>query len=224
MGPSITLNPPAAHWHYQTSSPSPSPSPVFTFHRKLPNYSQSPLHSLPSLAKSLNLGHVLLKDESQRFGLPSFKILGASWAVYHAVADRLGLDVFSPEAQAIPLSGLGALAKEKGVDIKLVTCTEGNWGRAVARMAGYMGVSVVVYVPSHMTKATRDRIKEEGADVVVAEGDYDVVAGVARAEAEKLGERGLLVMDIAWEGYETVPQVCALALPVNVGLQVEIHR
>src|ERR1700741_323232 len=60
------------------------------FHRRLPGYRVSPLVEAPRLAEVLGVAKVFVKDETSRFGLPSFKILGASWATYAALRDRLG--------------------------------------------------------------------------------------------------------------------------------------
>jgi diaminopropionate ammonia-lyase len=151
---------------------------------------------LPDLAKQLGLGHVLLKDESNRLGLPAFKILGASWAVYKAVAAQCGLPLNSS------LKEVGVAAKTSG--IRLVTCTEGNWGRAVSRMAKYLDLTAIIFVPDFMDQATQRKIESEGAEVVVVDGDYDFSIKAAREEADK---GGLLVMDVSWEGYETIPEV-----------------
>src|SRR4051812_44311881 len=56
------------------------------FHRRLPGYAPTPLIDAPEIAEMLGVRQVLLKNESSRFGLPAFKILGASWAVYRARA------------------------------------------------------------------------------------------------------------------------------------------
>ncbi|KAK4129112.1 tryptophan synthase beta subunit-like PLP-dependent enzyme [Parathielavia appendiculata] len=217
----IYHNSAAIEWRFQSHRRSPSQSElhVQSFHRLLPNYAETPLHSLQSLAKELNLGHVLLKDESLRLGLPSFKILGASWAVYRTVIERLGLDAQSflrQNEQYLDLSLLGAAAHRKGRDLKLVTCTEGNWGRAVARMARYMGIPAVVYVPAHMPETTRNMIRGEGAEVRVVDGDYDVAVEATKEAA--MVDGSLLVMDISWEGYETVPQF------VVEGYQTMLHE
>ena len=66
-------------------------SEVEAFHRSLPDYAETRLHSLPSIAEDLGFSHVLLKDESTRFGLPSFKIAGASWAIHNALCKHLSL-------------------------------------------------------------------------------------------------------------------------------------
>jgi diaminopropionate ammonia-lyase len=181
---------------------------VLAFHQKLPHYGQTPLQSLPQVAKELQLGHVLVKDESNRFGLPSFKILGASWAVYRALADRLRLD---PAAFMDDNPGnqfwarLGSMARAEG--LSLVTCTEGNWGRAVARMARYIGIAAVIYVPSFMPETTRVRIRSEGAELLVVDGSYDDGVAAARAESER-NQLAILAMDIGWEGYTSFPGVC----------------
>jgi diaminopropionate ammonia-lyase len=187
------VNPLAAVWSYTGPPPS---SAVEPFHKSLPSYSVTPLHSLPELAKKLGLGHIILKDESYRLGLPAFKILGASWACHKLIASKCNLPLTAS------LKELGSAAREHG--IKLVTCTEGNWGRAVARMAKYLQVPATVAVPNFMNRATQLLIESEGARVVVVDGDYDMSIGWARNEAEK---GGLLVMDVAWEGYQEIPEV-----------------
>ena len=55
-------------------------------------YEETPLVDAPKLAGALGVGKVFVKDESSRLGLPAFKVLGASWAVYRALEDRLGQD------------------------------------------------------------------------------------------------------------------------------------
>ena len=183
----------AASWEYNGPPPNPAVEP---FHKGLPNYSVTPLHSLSELAKNLDLGHVLLKDESHRLGLPAFKILGASWACHKLIASKCNLPLTAG------LDELGAAAREHGIE--LVTCTEGNWGRAIARMARYLQIPATIAVPNFMDQATQLLIESEGARVVVVDGDYDVSIEWARNEAEK---GGLLIMDVSWEGYEEIPEV-----------------
>lgn len=195
MGKVIQLNPSASQW---TCAPPPQSS-VEGFHRSLADYNETHLHSLPDLASSLGISHLLLKDESNRFGLPAFKIVGASWAVYKAVCQKVNL------APTVSLEEVGKAAREQNV--KLVTCTEGNWGRAVARMGKLMGVKVRIYVPWFMTEGTQAKIRSEGAEVLVVEGgNYDDTISASRKDSEVEG--ALLVMDTSWEGYEEIPEVC----------------
>jgi diaminopropionate ammonia-lyase len=183
----------AAAWKYNGPRINPEVEP---FHRSLPDYAVTPLTPLSDLAKELGLGQVLLKDESDRLGLPAFKILGASWAVFKAVAAKCKLPLTST------LEETGAMAKK--MNIRLVTCTEGNWGRAVSRMAKYLEIEAIIFVPDFMDEATQRKIKGEGAKVIVVAGDYDYSIEKAREEAEK---DDLLVMDVSWDGYEVIPEV-----------------
>ena len=154
------------------------PSGAFAFHRSLPGYAPTPLLSAPTLAVELGVGGVFVKDESSRLGLPAFKVLGASWAC-HRVLER------HPGAM-------------------LVTATDGNHGRAVARMAAHFGVPATVFVPLIMRDEAVARIRDEGADIVRVTGDYDAAVRRAAAFASDDPEREL-VQDTAWEGYEQVP-------------------
>jgi diaminopropionate ammonia-lyase len=85
-----------------------------------------------------------------------------------------------------------------------VTATDGNHGRAVARMAAHFGVRAIVFVPVAMLPQTAARIAAEGAKVVWVDGDYnDAVRCAAAFAADQPGRA--LVQDTAWAGYEQVP-------------------
>jgi diaminopropionate ammonia-lyase len=202
------INPTAQSW----SSEMPIDPAVEAFHRSLPDYNTTPLVSLPQKATEFGLGHVLVKAETQRFGLPAFKIVGASYGIYRALADTLNLPA------TLSLEELGAAARTAGA--KLVTSTEGNWGRAVARMGKYLNVPVTVYVPHFMDEATQKKIASEGATVIKISGDYDESVKTAEREAETTG--AVLAMDTAWEGYQKVPEVgpnhALLAVQLLIGL------
>ncbi len=148
------------------------------FHQSLPGYAPTPLVSLPELAAELGVGRVLVKDESSRLGLPAFKVLGASWACHQVLARRPGAT--------------------------LVTGTDGNHGRAVARMAAHFGVRAIVFVPATMLPRTAALIEGEGAEVVHVDGDYDEAVRAAAALAVAHADHAL-VQDTAWPGYEQVP-------------------
>jgi diaminopropionate ammonia-lyase len=142
--------------------------------------------------------NVWVKDESARLGLPAFKILGASWAVYKALEERLPRGEFGDWGTVEEL-------KEKLEPLRpldLVTATDGNHGRALAHVAGLLGLGARIFVPEGMVAARREAIAGEGADVVVVKGTYD--EAVERS-AEEAGERGLVVSDMAWPGYERIP-------------------
>lgn len=61
---------------------------ALSFHRRFPGYNPTPLRECPAVAKSLQVGRVFVKEEAGRFGLPSFKMVGALWGVYRALVAR----------------------------------------------------------------------------------------------------------------------------------------
>ena len=63
------------------------------FHKSFPQYSVTPLTGLPHLAEYLGLKKLYVKDESYRFGLNAFKVLGGSYAIARYMAQQLGKDV-----------------------------------------------------------------------------------------------------------------------------------
>ncbi|WP_413701805.1 hypothetical protein ACLKMH_09845 [Psychromonas sp. KJ10-10] len=65
------------------------------FHQRLPNYKATPLHQLTSLAENFSLKNILVKDESYRFGLNAFKMLGGVYAIARLLCDEFKLDIDS---------------------------------------------------------------------------------------------------------------------------------
>ena len=188
------FNPSAHTWRSQYAI---DPA-VLRFHKGLPEYNQTQLLSLPqSFAEQHRLGKVFLKDESHRFGLPAYKILGASWGCYRAVTKHLDLP---------PASSIDDVRNEvRQKDLQFYTATDGNWGRAVARMGAKLGAKAFIYVPKVMVESTKEKIRQEGATVVVADGNYDMA--VRQAERDATASKGLLIEDTAWPGYEEIPKV-----------------
>lgn len=168
------------------------------FHERLPGYERTPLISAPELARMLNVGEVLLKDESSRLGLPAFKILGASWAIYRALEAHLGRE-FRPWATLEELREQLASSRP----MTLAAATDGNHGRAVAHMARLLGFKARIYVPAGTAQARIDGLASEGAAVEVVDGTYD--DAVARS-ARDASERCLVISDTSWPGYEDVPR------------------
>ncbi|MBA2277329.1 MAG: pyridoxal-phosphate dependent enzyme, partial [Chloroflexia bacterium] len=171
---------------------------ALAFHRRLPGYAVTPLHDVPALTRTLGVGQVLVKDESRRLGLPAFKMLGASWAVYRALRERLPdlgddwADVAELRQRVAPLRPL-----------TLAAATDGNHGRAVARMARLIGFDAAIFVPAGTARARIDAIAGEGVIVEVVPGTYD---DAVRRSAEGMGAHRLVISDTAWPGYETIPR------------------
>ncbi|HEY5171473.1 MAG TPA: pyridoxal-phosphate dependent enzyme, partial [Acidimicrobiia bacterium] len=171
--------------------------PSAQFHRRFPGYAPTRVVDAPALARELGLAAVSVKDESHRLGLPSFKILGASWAVYRLLVGRLGRE---PEWRdlddlRVAFAPLGRLT--------LVAATDGNHGRAVAHMARLLGYSARILVPAGTAAARIDAIAGEGASVTVVDGTYD---DAVRAASRCAAEAVLVVSDTSWDGYTEVPR------------------
>ncbi len=164
----------------------PVPSDVLVFHRSLAGYVPTRLVELPAIAAELGVARVFAKDESSRLGLPAFKALGASWAIHRALEER----AIAGQAADGPVT--------------FVTATDGNHGRAVARMSRLLGHRARITVPDGVHPAAIAAIRAEGAPVTSVGGSYDdAVAAAARGAAAD--PRAVLLQDTAWPGYETVP-------------------
>jgi len=168
------------------------------FHQRLPGYAPTALIDAPEIARMLGVGQVLLKDESSRLGLPAFKILGASWAVYRALETRLGKSLEPWKTIAEVRERIAPLRP-----LTLATATDGNHGRAVAHVAAMFGFAARIYIPAGTAQARIDGIAGEGAQVEIVDGTYD--HAVARA-AQDANERCLIISDTSWSGYEDIPR------------------
>jgi len=189
----VYINPSAGTWSHTYEA---SVTQAQEFHYRLPGYQETPLIPLPSTAKALGVKAVFVKDESNRLGLPAFKILGASWGTFRAIASQTGLSLDSD------LEEISKTARNSG--IILFAATEGNHGRAVARMGKILNIPVRIFMSKFADAETVGKIESEGAEVTAITGDYD--EAVARASNEsKATPNGLLIQDNAFENYEEVP-------------------
>src|SRR5699024_9284158 len=170
------------------------------FHKSFPQYTVTPLHKLSALASFLGVKNIYCKDESYRFGLNAFKVLGGSYAMGRYIAKELGRDI-----SELPYNVLSSdkLREEFG-QATFFTATDGNHGRGVAWAAKRLGQKAVVRMPKGTTKTRFDNIAKEGAVVTIEEVNYDDCVRMAAAEAAQT-EHGIIVQDTAWEGYEEIP-------------------
>ena len=170
------------------------------FHRSFPQYGPTPLAGLPNMAGRLGLGGLWVKDESYRFGLNAFKVLGGSFAMGRYIAQELGRDVSQVDYAYLT----GEKLKEEFGQATFFTATDGNHGRGVAWAANKLGQKAVVHMPKGSAKSRFDNIAKEGAAVTIEEVNYDDCVRMAAAEAAQT-EHGVVVQDTAWEGYEEIP-------------------
>ena len=169
------------------------------FHAGFSQYSETPLTSLSNLAKALGVASIHVKDESYRFGLNAFKVLGGSYALGRFIAQKLGEDIENLPASRI----LSAEVKETLGELTFVTATDGNHGRGVAWTAHQLGQKSVVYMPKGSAIERLENIRAEGADASITDLNYDDAVRLADQHAR---ERGwVMVQDTAWEGYTDIP-------------------
>ena len=170
------------------------------FHRSFPQYDVTPLARLDGMARHLGLGGVYVKDESWRFGLNAFKVLGGSFAMARYIAGELGKDVSELSYDYLT----SAQFKQDFGQATFFTATDGNHGRGVAWAANKLGQRAVVHMPKGSRQSRFDNIAKEGARVTIEEINYDDCVRLAAAEAAQT-EHGVVIQDTAWEGYEKIP-------------------
>lgn len=165
------------------------------FHRQIEGYEPTPLVSLSNLAKQLGVKAILVKDESKRFGLNAFKVLGGSYALGCQLAKHLSIDISE--------INLKTVASKLDKPLVFTTATAGNHGTGVAWAAREMGQKAVVYMPKGSAQASVKRIQGLGAECIVTDVNYDDTVRMANQTAQDNG--WMLVQDTAWDGYEEIP-------------------
>ncbi|GAB7228661.1 diaminopropionate ammonia-lyase [Vibrio rotiferianus] len=165
------------------------------FHSQIDGYQPTPLVSLPALAKQLGVKAILVKDESKRFGLNAFKVLGGSYALGRQLAKHLNVDIAEIDLKTV--------SSKLEAPLTFATATAGNHGTGVAWAAREMGQQAVVYMPKGSPQASVDRIRGLGAECIVTEVNYDDTVRLANDTAQANG--WMLVQDTAWDGYEEIP-------------------
>lgn len=184
------------HFRADLVSHPPSDAPLGV-HRRLPGYRPTPLRPLLTLADRLSVAAIDLKDESARLGLPAYKVLGAAWATYRALRQRFGREL-EPWCS---VEDLNRRVSELP-PVTLVTATDGNHGRGVARVARWLGLAARIYLPRGTAFARLEGIRSEGARVIEVDGTYDDTVAAAAAVTD---DAILLIQDHGWPGYEEIP-------------------
>ena len=170
------------------------------FHESFPQYAETPLAGLDRLAEFLGVAKLCVKDESYRFGLNAFKVLGGSFAMARYISKLTGRPLEELSYDALTSRGL----KEQTGEITFFSATDGNHGRGVAWAARVLGQKAVIMMPKGSQPARFENIRAEGALTTIEELNYDdCVRKAAKAAAETPG--GVLIQDTAWEGYEEIP-------------------
>ncbi|MBV4414064.1 diaminopropionate ammonia-lyase [Enterobacteriaceae bacterium YMB-R22] len=183
---------------------SPKPDPRFNreaaisarrFHQGLTGYRPTPLNTMTQFAHELGVAQVLVKDESQRFDLNAFKILGGTWAIARLLCRKLDLNIENFSFRQFREAGHPKMT--------FTTTTDGNHGRGVAWAARALGQNAVIYMPKGSSPWRVKHITDLGAECIVTDMNYDDTVRLTMRTAAEHGWE--VVQDTAWEGYTDVP-------------------
>lgn len=172
---------------------------VLKFQQTHPLYTNTPLISLENLSEYLNVSEIKIKDESHRFGLNAFKVMGGIYAIGKYLANRLGKDIENLSFEELQSPEV----KDKLGEITFISATDGNHGRGVAWAARELGQKAIIYMPKGSSKSRLEAIRNEGAKAEIFDVNYDETVRICAGLAEKNG--WIMVQDTAWEGYDEIP-------------------
>jgi diaminopropionate ammonia-lyase len=148
-------------------------------------YDPTPVHRLDDLGRAMGVASLVFKDETQRMGGRSFKMLGTTAAVHQLLREGR----FDPATQA------------------LCTMSDGNHGAALAAVGMAVGARVEVWLPRDVGPAATDRLAVLGATIHRVDGSYDEAVAAVALECER--EDRVLVSDTAVDDHTDVPQTIA---------------
>lgn len=165
-----------------------------------PGYAPTPLVELPDIAREAGVASVHYKDESERFGLGSFKALGGAYAVARHLIQVIGREA----GETVTVDDILAGRHADIVKNQTVCCaTDGNHGRSVAWGAQTFGCRAVIFIHATVSEGRRDAIEAFGAEVRRTTGNYD--DSVAEADATAKREGWTVVSDTSYPGYRAIP-------------------
>lgn len=172
---------------------------VTTFHQTYENFKQTPLRNLNALASLVGVDNIKVKDESFRFDLNAFKVLGGVYAIGRYVAQMLGRNIDELSFKELKSSKV----KEQLGDLTFISTTDGNHGRGVAWAARELGFQARIYMPAGSAEERLQNIKNEGAYAEITTMNYD---DTVRYTSQLAKENGwVIIQDTMWEGYEEIP-------------------
>ena len=151
---------------------------ALNYHNKLEEYSKTPLIQLNGLAKRIGVNKIFIKDESKRFGLNAYKVLGASYAIYKILSMNPKVSTFC-------------------------TATDGNHGMAVAWSCNMNNKESVIYVPKDTSDQRIQSLSAIASRVYKTDLNYERTCQLAKTTSRKMNWQ--LVQDTSWKGYEEIP-------------------
>lgn len=172
---------------------------VLKFQQTHKTYTKTPLHVLDALAAEIGVASIYAKDESKRFRLNAFKVLGGIYAIAKYIANRLHIPFENLSFEQLRTPEV----KAKLGELTFISATDGNHGRGVAWAARELGHQSIIYMPKGSSQQRLEAIRAEGADASIRDVNYDECV---RQCAELAKEHGyIVVQDTAWPGYQEIP-------------------
>lgn len=173
---------------------------VLTFLKSNESYHVTPLLNQQYLAHELGLAHLMVKDESYRFGLNAFKVTGGMFAVAQIIAGILKKDLGTLSFDYLRSGEVQHYLK----GLTFISATDGNHGKGIAWMANQLNIPCIIRMPIGSTEERLASIREEKADAEITDMNYD---DTVRLCAEMAQEHDyILIQDTAWEGYTDIPK------------------
>ena len=173
---------------------------ALNFHKSFSTFEETDLVQLKNMATRLGLSNIYVKDESSRFGINSFKGLGAAWAMGNYIAEKLNIPI-----EELPYERMiSDEIREKLGNVTFASCTDGNHGRGVAWVGQMLQQEIKIFMPKGSGSDRVENIEALGAEVTVTDLNYDDTIRYVMDEAEKNG--WVIVQDTSWEGYVDIPK------------------
>ncbi|KAJ8132684.1 hypothetical protein O1611_g950 [Lasiodiplodia mahajangana] len=168
--------------------------------RQWTEYEPQPLRTLPNTASHLGAGALYVKDESRRFGpeLGSFKALGAPYAIYRILAEKVySCTGIRPSSAELHTNKFHEITEQETVCV----ATDGNQGRGLAYGAKIFGCRCVVYIHNHVSVGREQKIKELGAIAIRINGEYE--DSVERAKEDCRMNGWHFVSSTSWDDFNS---------------------
>ena len=173
---------------------------VTRFHRSMDIYKATPLAHMKNMAKRIGVESIYVKDESHRFGLNAFKVVGGVYGLANVIARYLGIDFNTIDFNDLKQESI----KDQLNEVTIMSVTDGNHGRGLAWAGAELDCNVIIYMPKGSAEARVQALTELGAEVHVTDLNYD---DTLRLVIDKVAQNDKLlhVQDQAWPGYEEIP-------------------
>jgi diaminopropionate ammonia-lyase len=163
-----------------------------------PMYKTSPLIHIKSIAEL----DILIKDESHRMGLGSFKALGGIYAVASLLADKW----FEVKGKTLTLEQYTSIEfKNFSSSTTFICASAGNHGLAVASGAKIFGAKAIIHLSEEVPEEFEKRLIEKLAVVVRSGKTYEESVDAAIKDANT--GKGVLLADGSWESYTYPPSL-----------------